>query len=356
MLVFTHIICNAHVRAYIQHIFIYFTHMKHSHTHTQYFCYIFYTWITVTHTHNTYVTYVTHMNHSHTECFVYTHSQNTYVSVHTHSTQCSCIHIHTTHMLHISHIWITSHIHATYVLHMSHIWIIVTHTHNIYVTRVTHMNHSHTACFVYTHKWSNHMSHMNYNHVARVVCTHNSQCSYTHSHTTHMLHMSHIWIIVIKHVLYTHINEVIICHTWIIIMTRILYTNILHNAHIHNHIHTHIQHVCYMCHAYELQLCRTYCTLTHYTTLMYTHRSLLQKSPIKEIQVHSHTTQYSCTHIHTSHMRVLTHIITHIHTYKRHICYMCHASALESYSTYGVATVSSIDKIIGLFCRISSLW
>ena len=197
---------------------------------------------------------------------------------------------------------------------------------------------------------------MNYNHVARVVCTHNSQCSYTHSHTTHMLHMSHIWIIVIKHVLYTHINEVIICHTWIIIMTRILYTNILHNAHIHNHIHTHIQHVCYMCHAYELQLCRTYCTLTHYTTLMYTHRSLLQKSPIKEIQVHSHTTQYSCTHIHTSHMRVLTHIITHIHTYKRHICYMCHASALESYSTYGVATVSSIDKIIGLFCRISSLW
>ena len=41
-------------------------------------------------------------------------------------------------------------------------------------------------------------------------------------------------------------------------------------------------------------------------------------------------------------------------TYMRHFsCFLCRFVGVSH--SYGVATVSSIDKIIGLFCRISSL-
>jgi len=67
-------------------------------------------------------------------------------------------------------------------------------------------------------------------------------------------------------------------------------------------------------------------------------------SPLSSPLFHTHTHMYAHTRVHT-----------HVHTHLLH--QVVHASmseeALDVYmcTLYGVAPVSSIDKVIGLFCK-----
>jgi len=55
---------------------------------------------------------------------------------------------------------------------------------------------------------------------------------------------------------------------------------------------------------------------------------------------------YACAHAHThTHTRIYTYSHTHMHTHRHAFIYMCML-------VYGVASVSRIDKITSLFCRI----
>jgi len=72
---------------------------------------------------------------------------------------------------------------------------------------------------------------------------------------------------------------------------------------------------------------------------------------------HAHTRALTCTRTDLRmHKRARPHAHTHAgtHAHNAHVCSHTHMRANISFC-YGVATVSRIDKIIGLFCRISSL-
>jgi len=69
------------------------------------------------------------------------------------------------------------------------------------------------------------------------------------------------------------------------------------------------------------------------------------------INTHTHEKTHEKTH-------QITHEKTHAftHTLNKHTHTFARACGTHVYiNAYGVATVSRIDKIIGLFCRISSL-
>jgi len=61
---------------------------------------------------------------------------------------------------------------------------------------------------------------------------------------------------------------------------------------------------------------------------------------------------YKC--IHTGHIYIYIYIFLYVYIYI-HICREAFAHYFQLYDMYGVAMVSRIDKIIGLFCRIWSL-
>jgi len=70
------------------------------------------------------------------------------------------------------------------------------------------------------------------------------------------------------------------------------------------------------------------------------------------IVLQSPTTQYTKMH---DQKRVYTHIYAHAHMHTHNTQHTTHNTQHRAHNTYGVATISSLLKMIGLFCRISSL-
>jgi len=185
------------------------------------------------------------------------------------------------------------------------------------------------------------------------VLAHNYVCTYTHMYTQMNTHE------------HTHARA----HT---------------HTHVHAHTHTHIRiYTCFWAHVYV-------CTYTHEHTPppLHTHTPMYTSSGHTRIwgpvwafldlyhgwnccsYIHIHVNEYLCTYtpIHTYVIRM------HMHTYK-HVCTCCihtcihvnewffsesTAHAQAQYSSmyiyaYGVATISRLLQMIGLFCK-RTLW
>jgi len=89
--------------------------------------------------------------------------------------------------------------------------------------------------------------------------------------------------------------------------------------------------------------------------IVYMHIRTYQSSTVRKLAIGKCVYIYLSTHI--THIYILLHILrTYIsyYTYYAHIYLITHIT--HRHILYGVSTVSRIDKIIGLFCRISSLF
>ena len=131
-------------------------------------------------------------------------------------------------------------------------------------------------------------------------------------------------------------------------------------AQTHTHTYTH---------TYTYKHTNTHTSSNTHMELFATKEPSMLISPNKHTHTHPHT--YTCTHTrgairhqgtwyvniseqtHT-HTHTHTHIHTHTHKYTRE-CTHTRGVVRHQETWYGVATVSRIDKIRGLFCRILSL-
>jgi len=215
-------------------------------------------------------------------------------------------------------------------------------TSHIWMSHVTHMNESyHTSKWVMSHIWMSHVTHLNESrHTSEWVTSHIWMSHVTHmneSYHTSKWVTSHIWM---SHV--THLNES--SQGWFRV-TCVAYPKAKRWVMSHVMSHTWMSHVTHMNESY------------HTSKWVMSH---IWMSHVAHLNESCHTSEWVMSHIWMSHVTGLTlsdvyripqgKEMSHVTHIMRHVTLV-----YKSCLTYGVATISRLLKILGLFCRISSL-